>query len=62
MNHFPSLMAFVGEFHRENGMNSYEKAIARMELEAKRAKAQVTMLKMLYKELQEQKKKEKVMA
>jgi hypothetical protein len=43
-------------------MNSYEKAIARMELEAKRAKAQVTMLKMLYKELQEQKQKEKIKA
>lgn len=43
-------------------MNSYEKAIARMELEAKRAKAQVTMLKMLYKELQEQKAKEQIKA
>lgn len=43
-------------------MNSYEKAIARMELEAKRAKTQVTMLKMLYKELQEQKAKEQIKA
>jgi len=33
--------------------NSYEKAIARMELEAKRAQAQVLMLKALYRELQE---------
>ncbi len=33
--------------------NSYEKAIARMELEAKRAQAQVMLLKALYRELQE---------
>lgn len=39
--------------------NSYEKTISRMELEAKRAQAQVVMLKMLYKELQEQKNKVK---
>ena len=43
-------------------MNSYEKAISRMELEAKRAKAQVVMLKMLYREMQEQKAKEKIKA
>lgn len=43
-------------------MNSYKKAVVRMESEVKRARAQVTMLKMLYKELQEQKKKEKVKA
>lgn len=61
MNHFPSLMAFIGELHRENRMNSYEKAIARMELESKRAAARVAMLKMLYQELQKQK-KEKVKA
>lgn len=40
----------------------YHQALARMELEAKRAKAQVVMLKMLYKELQEQKAKEKIKA
>lgn len=40
----------------------YHQAVARMESEVKRARAQVTMLKMLYKELQEQKKLEKVKA
>lgn len=61
MNHFPSLMAFIGEFHREKEMNSYEKAIARMESEARMATARVTMLKMIYQELQQQK-KEKIKA
>lgn len=42
--------------------DSYQKAISRMELEAKRAKAQVTMLKMLYRELQKQKQKDSVRA
>lgn len=54
MNHFPSLMAFVGEWHREKNMNGYEKALVKMESEVKRAKARVTMLKMLYRELQKQ--------
>ena len=40
----------------------YHQAVARMESEVKRAKAQVTMLKMIYKELQEQKSKEKIKA
>lgn len=35
---------------------AYRKAIARMESEVKRAKANVTLLKMLYKEMQDQKK------
>lgn len=43
-------------------MTNYEKAIARMELETKRARAQVTLLKMLYKELQEKQKQEKIKA
>lgn len=38
---------------------SYRKALSRMESEVKRAKARVEMLKMLYKELQEQKNKVK---
>ena len=37
-------------------MNSYEKAVAIMEMEVKRAKANVTLLKMLHKELQDKKK------
>jgi hypothetical protein len=40
----------------------YHQAVARMESEVRRAKAQVTLLKMLYKEMQEQKTKEKVQA
>lgn len=36
--------------------DAYRKAVARMESEVKRAKARVTMLKMLYKELQEKNK------
>ena len=36
---------------------AYRKTIARMESEAKRARAKVTMLKMLYKEMMEAKKK-----
>lgn len=47
---------------KKQKQDSYQKAISRMELETKRAKAQVTMLKMLYKELQEQKKKDAVRA
>lgn len=35
---------------------AYRKAVARMESEAKRAKARVEMLKMLYRELQEKNK------
>ena len=35
---------------------AYRKTIARMESEARRAKAHVTLLKMLYKELNDQKK------
>lgn len=34
---------------------AYRKTIARMESEVKRAKAKVAMLKMLYKEMKEQK-------
>lgn len=36
-------------------MNSYQKALVRMESEVKRAKAQVTLLKMLHKEMQKNK-------
>lgn len=36
----------------------YHKAVAKMESEAKRAKAKVTLLKMLYKEMMENQKKE----
>lgn len=35
---------------------AYRKAVARMESEVKRAKAHVTLLKMLYKELKEKNK------
>jgi len=38
-------------------MNAYQKTIARMESEVKRAQAQVTLLKMLHKELQDKKSK-----
>lgn len=37
---------------------AYRKTVARMESEAKRAKAKVVMLKMLYKEMMENKQKE----
>ena len=43
-------------------MNSYEKALARMESEVKRARAQVVLLQMLHRELQEKKKKQKIKA
>jgi stalled ribosome alternative rescue factor ArfA len=41
---------------------AYNKALARMESEVKRAKAHVTLLKMLYREMQEQKNKGKIKA
>lgn len=44
----------------KNENEAYRKAVSRMESEVKRAKAHVTMLKMMYKELQEQKNKQKV--
>ena len=36
--------------------NEYQKAVARMESEVRRAKAHVALLKMLYKEMQEKQK------
>lgn len=43
-------------------MTNYEKALSRMESEVKRAQAQVILLQMLHRELQEKKKKEKAKA
>lgn len=43
-------------------MKNYKKTLAKMESEVKRAKAHVTMLKMLYKAQQQETKKEKVRA
>ena len=43
-------------------MNAYQKTVAKMESEVKRAQARVELLKMLYRELKEQQKQSKVQA